>query len=124
MRKKIIAILIAAVLLMPLALVFAQERWAFQVTVVTEDSTSAEISAGAWIYGVGMYATGSNGVVGIYDYDGAVANAGTARAKIEVGHATSGMTTTTWLEKPIYITNGVSVKCTNAYAFIYTGPAP
>lgn len=120
--KKVLAILMVLAVTLGISPVFAQERHSLRVAVATTD-TDALLAAGTWVYGIGAYATSSNGCIGIYDY-ATIVDAGSTRVKGEVGHATAGMTQTYFFDKPLYFTYGVSVKVSSAVGFIYYGPEP
>lgn len=120
--KRVLLVLLIAMLVASSAPAFAQERHSLRVTVITAD-TDAALAAGTWVYGIGAYASSSNGIMGIYDY-ATIFDAPDANVRAEVGHATAGMTTTIMFDKPIYFTYGVSANVTGAVGFIYYGPAP
>lgn len=120
--KRMLAILLVIVLMAGLTPVFAQARFGLTVTPVATDANSS-LGAGAWVYGIAIYASSANAIFGIYDY-ATIADAGNTTVKGETGQATAGLTTIVWFTKPIYFSTAVSCKVTNGVGFIYSGAEP
>ncbi len=129
MNRKILLVVLALMLIAGISPAFAGgARFGYTPVFVSSATVNYEVSAAGadtWVYGTKVYATGTNGSLGLYDVDStADLLLSTTEPKDENGEATSGATNIDWLTKPIFFDEGVSVIITNANALIYTGGEP
>lgn len=123
-RKLFLTIILVLLFVSP---VFAQARYSLQASDAVEISTDNVLPASTWVYGWKIYADETSSWAALYDNATATADLAacdeTTRVD-EIGEATQYDSVTVWFPKPIFFSEGVSIKMTTGVAYVFYGPPP
>ena len=94
---------------------------------IVTDQNGNTMDYGVWVYGIKIFTSGGNSVMGVYDCDTTTELfGGSVYAKDEIGEATAYDTNESLYNTPLYFSDGVGaiIGGTGAVGWVYYGPQP
>lgn len=123
MKKLLLVLLMAVVLLWAATPAYAQARFGLQPSDAVETSTSLVLGPGTWMYKAVLFADAASSFAGIADA-AAFQDLSSTTVVDEIGEATQFDDTVHTYDPPIYLTNGASVVMSVGTLILFSGPHP